>query len=192
MTVLKIGGVNISEDEDKIRSNIARYLEIVRAEADERDVLALVNLIIVLSKKIGCGYLESSARTSMEELKALQNRGYVAQCKKLVIVLREAKDNNSMKGIHIHDVRYINECLGDLYFKPEAVGTTVSEMEIFEREALIAEAKENLEKARENKGEDVAFSYLKLVMKTLARRERDISFEDVGTDLEEIDQLQRI
>ena len=173
-----------------MKSDIARYLEIVRAGADERDVLALVNLIIILSKGICIGYLESSARTSIEELKALQNRGFAAQSRKLVIILREAKDSNSMKAIHVHDVKYINECLEDLCFKPEAVGTKTSELEIFEREAVIAEAKENLEKARENAGQTVAFSYLKLVMRTETRA--DISFEDIGTDLEEIDQLQRI
>ena len=171
-----------------MKSDIARYLEIVRSEADERDVLALVNLIIILSKKISSTYLESLARTSIEELKALQNRGYVAQSRKLVIVLREAKDSNSMKAIHIHDVGYINECLEKLSFKPEAVGTTNSEMEIFEREALIAEAKENLEKAKENAGQTVAFSYLKLVMRIATRS--DISLEDIGTDLGKIDQIQ--
>ena len=187
------GGVNINEDEAK--SDIERYLEIVRAEADKRDVSVLISLIITLSKGINLRYLESQTRTNMKELKALQNRGYVAQSKKLVIILREAKDNNSMEAIHIHDVRYINECLEKLCFKPEAVDTTNSEMEIFEREALIVEAKENLEKAIENTGKDIAFTYLKLVVDVTTKEDisfESISFEDVGTDLKEIDRLQRI
>ena len=195
MLLKTIGGINISEEQDKAKSDIARYLEIVRAEADKRDVSVLVSLIITLSESINLRYLESQTQTNMEELKTLQNRGYVAQSKKLVIILRKAKDNNSMKAIHIHDVRYINECLNKLCFKPEAVDTTRPEMEALEREALIAEAKENLEKARENAGKDIAFTYLKLVIDTTTKEDisfESIYFEDIGTDLKEIDQLQRI
>ncbi|MCK5476041.1 MAG: hypothetical protein KAI71_05695 [Candidatus Pacebacteria bacterium] len=195
MLLKTVGGITISKDNDKAKSDIERHVETVRTEADKRDVSVLISLIIRLSESINSRYLKSQTGTNMKELKALQNIGYVAQSKKLVIMLQKAKDNNSMKAIHIHDVRYINECLKKLCFKPEAVDTTYPEMETLEREALIAEARENLEKARENAGKDIAFTYLKLVIDTATKEDTSferIYFEDIGTDLKEIDQLQRI
>ena len=158
-------------------------------DADERDVSALVDLIIMLSKDMNLG-LRSSSKTSSEELEALRNRGYVAQSKKLINMLREAKDNDNMKFIHFCDIKYITECLKKLHFEPEAVGTTSSEIKELKRETLLVGAKDNLKKARENAGNKSVFSNLNLVMKVATKE--GISLKEIGINLEEIDQLQRI
>lgn len=134
--------------------------------------------------------LRSSGKTSTEELESLRSRGHIAQSKRLVDMLRKAKDRGDIRAVHFYDVKYINECLERYSFEPEAVDTIELEMKSFERESLIVAAIDNLEKARKNAGKESVFSFLNIVREILSGR--DILLEDIGTDLEEIDKLRRI
>lgn len=129
--------------------------------------------------------------TNLEELRDLQDRGCVAQAKKLLNILREARNADTMEFTHSWDTEHITECLlKRLDVEPEFIGTTYAELKDLEREALLIGAKDNLRKARVNAGVKPISSYVNFVM-NIARRNK-IPLEEIGTGLKELDQLHRI
>lgn len=128
--------------------------------------------------------------TSLEELLDLQNRGYVAQSKKLLKALREAKSAGTMNYTHSWDVEDITEYLKISNTNIESIGATSAEMKGFQREAALTEIKDKLQKAREKPDEKAALKYVNFVMR-VAKKEK-ISLEEIGTDLMELYQLQAI
>jgi hypothetical protein len=129
--------------------------------------------------------------TSSEHLNELEKKGYLAQARKLLDRLREAKSEDIMKYTHSWDTEFIRVYLlvrAEAEF--EAIGTTKEEIMDLERLALLAGMKHHLKLARSLVDFESISDHINFILNVSSRE--GISLEEAGTNLKEIEMLQRL